>query len=356
MTLLADSPVSAAGALVTVVIPHYRAETLDECLASLSAHGDPSLRLLVVDDGGDGPALRRSRQRFPTVEVLRNERRLGFCGSCNRGLAATRSPFALLLNDDTRVTPGWLAPLMAAVAADPTVGACQPKLLSLSRPGYFDYSGGAGGHIDRLGYTFCRGRLFDEVERDEGQYDRPAGLFWACGSAMFLRLDAVRQVGLLDEAYFMHFEEIDLCWRLRLAGWRVVSAPASVVYHHAAQSLPPEAFAKVYLNHRNNMVALLKNLPARRLWWLLPLRLPLEVAAAVGYLLRGRLLCALAPLAGLAWIAAHPLSLWRRRRASRRLARGGGDGGGEGVYCGAALFQYYLRRRRTASSLLAEKA
>ena len=338
----------------TVVIPHYRSDTLGDCLASLYRHSDRPARVLVVDDGGGGAALESARSRFPRVEVLRNERRLGFTGSCNRGLEAARTPFALLLNDDTRVTPGWLAPLEDAAGRSPGVAVCQPKLLSESRPGYFDPSGAAGGYIDRLGYTFCRGRVFDTVERDEGQYDRPRELFWACGTAMFLRLEAVREVGPLDLDYFMHFEEIDLCWRLRLAGWRVLAVPESRVFHHAARSLPAASFRKLYLNHRNNLVALIKNLPGPRLLWVLPLRCLLELLACALYALRRRPLRAVAPLAGLAWIAAHPASLWRRRRASRRHAGAGRDAGDAGVFPGSALVHYYLRRRRTAAALMGE--
>lgn len=337
----------------TVVIPHYRADTLEACLQSLADHTEEgAARVIVIDDGGNGPSLRRALASFPETEVLRNERRLGFTGSCNRGLESASTPFVLLLNDDTRVTRGWLPPLLAACDADHRVGACQPKLLSATREGFFDYSGAAGGCIDRLGYTFCRGRLFDTVEPDEGQYDAPVGLFWACGSAMFLRREAIAQVGPLDLDYYMHFEEIDLCWRLRLAGWRICFVPSSTIFHFAAQSLPPGTFLKVYLNHRNNMIVLMKNLPARRLAWLLPVRLLLELAASAGYLVGGRFLAALAPLAGLGWILTHPRNIWRRRRVSRRLAPAGGDGGDEGVFNGSALWQYHVRRRRTAAQLM----
>jgi GT2 family glycosyltransferase len=350
------SPADDGGSSVprtTVVIPHYRAETLSACLQSLRDHtGAGAIRILVVDDGGNGPALQAAQAAFPDVEVLHNDQRLGFTGSCNHGLAQATTEFVLLLNDDTHVTPGWLAPLLAACDADERIGACQPKLLSATRAGYFDYSGGAGGYIDSLGYTFCRGRLFDSVEQDDGQYEESRPLFWACGSAMFLRRQAVEQVGPLDLDYFMHFEEIDLCWRLRLAGWRILSVPSSTIYHHAAQSLPPDTFLKVYLNHRNNLIALLKNWPAGRLLTRLPLRLALEVVASAAYLAGRRWHAALAPWAGLGWIALHPLSLWRRRRASRRLATAAGDGGPEGVYRGSALWAYHVQRRRTATALM----
>ncbi|MEW6753673.1 MAG: glycosyltransferase family 2 protein [Candidatus Latescibacterota bacterium] len=342
---------------VTIVIPHYRAAVLSECLESLYAHCDLPIRVLVVDDGGNAPSLQRAAACFPQIEVLRNERRLWFAGSCNRGLAAVTTPYAVLLNDDTRVTPGWLGPLVAACQADSRTAACQPKLLSAVDPGYFDYGGGAGGYIDRFGYTFCRGRLFDHREADQGQYDHPVPLFWACGSALFLRTSAARQVGLLDVDFFMHFEEIDLCWRLRLAGYRIWAVPQSVVYHHSGFSLPPRSWLKTYLNHRNSLVMLCKNLDPGELAWLLPVRLGLETLAAAAYLLR-RPGSATAPLAAGLWLAAHVRQVRRRRRHSRALqSPNGAQGGrlrGEGVYPGSILWQHWVGRRTRASELIDE--
>lgn len=339
---------------VTVVIPHYRAATLSACLEALFARSALPLRVIVVDDGPDGPAIQEARRRFPQIQVLRNERNLGFTVSCNRGLSLARSRYAVLLNDDTQVAPGWLRPLVEAAERDPAIAACQPKLLSASDPGFFDYGGAAGGCIDQLGYTFCRGRLFDHRERDEGQYDRPAPIFWACGAALFLRLEAVRQVGLLDEEYFMHFEEIDLCWRLRLAGHRIAAIPASVVLHHSGWSLPPSSFRKTYLNHRNNLVLLCKNLGASRLLWVLPARLALQFLSSALFLLRGEFSLAPAPLAALLWLVFHPLQLRRRRLQAQALRRVRDAEIRDGVYQGSAVYQYFVRGVRVASRLLPE--
>lgn len=339
---------------VTIVIPHYRAEVLADCLASLYACTDWPVRIIVVDDGGNAPSLQSAVAQFPSIEVLTNPSRLGFSGTCNRGLAVVTTPYAVLLNDDTRVEPGWLRPLVAAAAADPLIAACQPKLLSATRPGHFDYGGGGGGYIDRLGYTFCRGRLFDHLERDEGQYDRSVPLFWACGSALFLRMAAIERVGMLDLDYFMHFEEIDLCWRLRLAGYRIVAVPSSVVHHHSGFSLPPSTFQKTYLNHRNNLVTLIKNLPAGRLAAVMPVRAVLDLLAIAGYLARGDLRLAPAPLAGLLWCVFHPRNLARRRRASRALCQPGADARTDGVFAGSLLSHYYLRGRRRSLELIPE--
>ena len=341
---------------VTIVIPHLRAEILVDCLESLFEHSGLSIRVIVVDNGPDAPSLRAARERFPQIEVLRNERNLGFSQACNRGLAEASTRYAVLLNDDTRVTPDWLRPLVEVTEADPMIAACQPKLLSASQTGMFDYGGAGGGHIDRLGYTFCRGRVFDYLEADEGQYDEPVPLFWACGSAIFLRVAAAREVGLLDQDFFMHFEEIDLCWRLRLAGYRIMAVPDSVVIHHSGFSLPPHSYTKSYLNHRNNLVALYKNLPAERLVWLLPLRLCLEFLSAALYLASGSWRLVPAPLVSFLWIVTHPANLHRRRRASRALARAGTDRSREGVYDGSILLQYFVFRRRTAGAIMGKDA
>ena len=339
---------------VTIVIPHFRAGVLADCLQSLFAHSAWPLRVIVVDDGGGAPSLQEARARFPGIEVIGNEGNRGFSYSCNRGLEAAGTEYSVLLNDDTRVTANWLEPLVAAAEADAAIAACQPKLLSAADAGSFDYSGGGGGYIDRLGYTFCRGRLLDEVETDRGQYDAPADLFWTCGSAMLVRTEAVRRVGLLDLDFFMHFEEIDLCWRLRLAGYRLVAVPSSVVYHHAGRSLPAASFRKNYLNHRNNLVMLFKNLPGRTLSWLLPSRGLLELAAVLNYVLRGRLRAAAAPLAALLWCLTHPLNLLERRRRSRALATAATDADRRGVYGGSILVQYYLRGRRRSRDFMAD--
>jgi len=343
---------------VTIIIPHYQAEVLCECLESLFAGSDLPIRVVVVDDGQNAPSLQRATHAFPRIEVLRNERRLGFTGACNRGLEAATTRYVVLLNDDTRVAAGWLTPLVAAAERDPAIAACQPKLLSATEPDVFDYGGGAGGYIDRFGFTFCRGRIFDCRERDEGQYDRQVTLFWACGSALFLRLEAVRAVGFFDPDYFMHFEEIDMCWRLQLAGYRIWAVPESVVYHHSGFSLPPRSFLKTYLNHRNSLAMLCKNLDAGQLARLLPLRLGFELLASLTYLGSREWRNAAAPLAAALWLATHPLQLRRRRKQSQRLRQRGdvpaGRLAGEGVYPGSVAYQHFVRRVCRARDLLPE--
>ncbi len=339
---------------ITIVIPHYRAAILGECLEALFAHSDLPIRVIVVDDGPDAPSIQRARKAFPQIEILRNERNMGFCASCNRGLESAQTRYAVLLNDDTRVAPDWLQPMVQIAESDTTIAACQPKLLSATDRDFFDYGGGGGGYIDLLGYTFCRGRIFAHREKDEGQYEARAPLFWACGSALFLRLEAVRQIGFLDLDYLAHFEEIDLCWRLQLAGYRILAVPASLVYHHSGFSLPPSTFRKNYLNHRNNLVMLYKNSPSSRLLWLVPVRLLLEGLAIVGYILKREWHSVLAPLLAVFWCLCHPRNLRQRRRQSQSLRRAGAPAP-DGIYQGSILFQYFARRVRSARCLMPEE-
>jgi GT2 family glycosyltransferase len=340
---------------VTIIIPHYRAETLPACLQSLFDNSDVPLEVIVVDNGPDSPSMRQAQRDYPQIQIVRNERNLGFCIACNQGLERARTPYAVLLNDDTRVTPGWLGPLISQADADPQIAALQPKLLAAAEPDTFDYAGACGGYIDRLGFTFCRGRMFNHREQDNGQYDAAVPLFWACGSAMFLRLEAVRQVGLLDADFFMHFEEIDLCWRLQLAAYHVASVPTSVVYHHSGWSLPPNTFAKTYLNHRNNLVMICKNMAGRRLAWVLPIRFGLDVLAVWRYILKREWLNSVAPLAAFLWILGHLGGVWRRRQQSQQVRRVSDASLQRGVYCGSLVYQHFVRGVRHASQLIVEE-
>lgn len=278
---------------VTVIIPHLRNRPLLEaCLNSLRESSFPDFTIIVVDNGGHASDLEGLEASFPEVRVCRLPENVGYAGACNRGLRLARTPWVVFLNDDTVVDPHWLGPLVAAARRDPHVGALQPKILSLraKREGVrvFDYAGAGGGMLDRLGYPWCIGRNLYGVEEDRGQHDLPRPIFWASGAAMFAWREAVERVGGFDESYFMHMEEIDLCWRMQLAGYTVRSVPASVVWHEGGASLRQGSPQKVLYNHRNNIAMLATNLGCAGLVALLPARMALECAAALFYLKDGR--------------------------------------------------------------------
>jgi len=308
---------------VCVVIPHAGGgEILNACLASLEA-GRLPCRVLLVDNASPDDSVAEARRRFPFVEVLAQARNLGFAGGCNAGLAACLADpacaYAVLLNNDTEAAPDWLAELVALMDAHPRLGAAQPRLLSIPHPGRLDYSGAAGGMLDVYAFPFALGRVLEHLEQDGDSWAEPRLIAWASGTACALRLAALREVGLLEESFFMHMEEIDLDWRLRLAGWEIASAPASRVRHHSGYSLGAESPRKVYLNHRNSLRMLVRNAGAATLWRRLAPRLALDAAAILSYRAGGRPAHAWAGLRGVAgWLRRLPADLRARRQIQAR--------------------------------------
>jgi GT2 family glycosyltransferase len=284
---------SKAAPAVTVIIPHLRNRPmLDTCLDALRKTTFTDFAVLVVDNGGKDSDLAGLESRHPDVSLLPLLANAGYAGGCNEGLRLAKSPYVVFLNDDTVVEAEWLGCLVEAAESDKTVDALQPKILSLperrkSRR-VFDYAGAAGGLIDRLGYPYCLGRSFGGCEEDQGQYDQPRDIFWASGVALFARRDSLVRLGGFEAGFFMHMEEIDLCWRMLLAGYKVRSVPQSVVWHEGGASLREGSPLKVYYNHRNALLTLLRNRSAAPLIALLPLRLTLEVAAILFYLAGGK--------------------------------------------------------------------
>ncbi|MDP8304904.1 MAG: glycosyltransferase family 2 protein [Candidatus Chlorobium antarcticum] len=276
---------------VDIIIPHYlRRDMLERCLKALADTGYPAMHIIVVDNGGSLPGLALLLDEYPNARLFRLPENRGYAGGCNEGLKHSSAEFVAFLNDDTLPQPHWLDPLVVAALADPFVAALQPKILSTKRVAgpkrMFDYAGAAGGMLDRLGYPYCLGRKLTGAETDRGQYDEPQDIFWASGAAMFVRREAAVEVGGFDEDFFMHMEEIDLAWRLQLAGYRVRSAPNSVVLHEGGASLGEGSPEKVFFNHRNNLLMLLKNRGGGALLGILPLRFLMELAATAYYLTR----------------------------------------------------------------------
>ncbi len=217
--------------------------------------------VIVADNGSTDNSLQVLAEEFPSVKVIVLDKNYGFAEGYNRALASVEHEYAVLLNSDVATSDGWLDALKAEMRDNADVAACQPKILSAERRNMFEYAGACGGYLDRHGYPYCRGRIFGSVEEDRGQYDTPADVAWASGAALMVRRKEYLAAGGLDGAFFAHMEEIDLCWRLRLRGFRVCVVPASKVYHLGGGSLPAGNPRKTYLNFRNNLLMLYKNLP-----------------------------------------------------------------------------------------------
>lgn len=337
---------------VTVVVPHLKGDGLLLCLRSIYDAQDLPSEVIVVQNGpcDDGSA-ERAEAEFGRIRTLKRPDLSGYAAPCNAGMKAAGSPLVVLLNDDVEVDPGWLAPLVDTICGDDTIGACQPKLLSRKDTTRFDYSGAAGGLIDRFCYPFCLGRIFDTCERDSGQYDSGREIFWASGTAILLRRNLLDIVGDLDEQLWMHMEEIDFCWRLHAAGYLVRSVPSSVVYHSSGATLAARSFRKIYLNHRNSLIVLLKNGASPDLWWILPARLCAECVTVLASLLSGDWRRFLAVPCAIAWVVSHVFSIAARRSAVRSIRRVPDADVLKLVYPGSILIEYFLRGRREASAL-----
>ena len=245
-------------ARLSVVILNWNGRRhLERYLPSVVAHTEGDAEVVVADNGSTDDSLQWLRLNYPDVRVIRLDRNYGFAGGYNRALREVASEYVLLLNSDVEVTAGWWQPLVKVLDTESDVAAVAPKLLADMERTKFEYAGAAGGFIDYLGYPFCRGRILSNVEEDRGQYDNRRDIFWASGAAMCCRREVFESLGGFDENFFAHMEEIDLQWRMQLAGWRIVVEPKSVVYHLGGGTLPASS-RKIFLNHRNNLAMLFK--------------------------------------------------------------------------------------------------
>ncbi len=244
--------------------------------------------VVVADNGSTDESLALLAAAFPQVRVVRLDRNYGFAEGYNRALEQVEADVFVLLNSDAETTEGWLAPLLECLERNPDVAAVAPKLRSVDEPDRFEYAGAAGGYIDFWGYPFCRGRILRSIERDTGQYDDEREVFWVSGAAFCCRAEAFRAAGGFDADFFAHMEEIDLCWRLQLAGHRIRIVPASMVYHLGGGTLAPDSPRKVFFNHRNNLAMLYKCASPLQRLAVAVVRPVLDLAAACSYLLQGR--------------------------------------------------------------------
>lgn len=248
---------------VAVIILNWNGEKLlREYLPSVIETTDASIAdVIVADNGSTDASVELLRKEFPQVKLLEFSENYGFAEGYNRAIKETNYPYTVLLNSDVATTDGWINVLYDYMEANPNVGACQPKIRAYTNKTHFEYAGAAGGFIDRNGYPYCRGRIFDTVEDDKGQYDEVMPIFWATGAALMVRSQLYIDAGGLDKDFFAHMEEIDLCWRILLSGSEIMVVPQSVVYHLGGGSLPASNPRKTYLNFRNNLLMLHKNLP-----------------------------------------------------------------------------------------------
>ena len=247
---------------VAIVVLNYNGLSLLKAYLPtllLYSHG---YGIIIIDNGSTDGSVDYLRNHFPTVTCMVHDGNYGVAKGYNVALKQIKATYYVLLNNDLLVTANWLTEMLALMEHDPSIGFCQPKILSLQRPDEFDYAGAAGGFIDMYGYPFCRGRIFNHIEKDSGQYDDTRAIFWTSGACVLVRAKAFHTLGGFDELFFAHFEEIDLCWRAHIAGWKVYYCGTSTVYHLGGATLAYQSPRKTYLNFRNRLLMLYKYHPA----------------------------------------------------------------------------------------------
>jgi hypothetical protein len=273
-----------------VVILNWNGEEyLKKFLPSVVAYSnDKTTEVWVADNGSTDASIALIRSDFSTVRLLELDKNYGFTGGYNRALQQIKAEYYVLLNSDIEVTPNWIEPIIQYLDKNEWCAAAMPKLLAYHEKDSFEYAGAAGGFIDKLGFPFCRGRILSEIEKDQGQYNEITEIFWATGACLFIKAELYDKVGGLDEDFFAHMEEIDLCWRLKNRGYKIAYIPHSKVYHVGGGTLPNNNPRKLFLNYRNNLYLLYKNLPKGQFRYILYLRMILDGASSIMYLLQGK--------------------------------------------------------------------
>ncbi|HNV81480.1 MAG: glycosyltransferase family 2 protein [Tenuifilaceae bacterium] len=321
---------------------HYLEQFLHRVVqhSILSTH---RVEVVVADNGSNDGSVAWLKNQMPAIRIIEFDKNHGFAGGYNLALKQIDADYYLLLNSDIKVEEGWLQPLVNFMDANPMAAACSPKILSFHEPEKFEYAGAAGGFIDLYGYPFCRGRILSTIEKDEGQYDEAAEVFWASGACLLINAKTYWEAGGFDPDFFAHMEEIDLCWRLKRLGYSVWCIPQSKVFHVGGGTLPNNSPRKVYLNHRNNLVMLLKNLDRKKLFSTMAVRYSLDIASVFGYALGGKPQFSWAVVRAHLYVIRRTIGIIKKRRAIKepKIA----------IYPYSIVWQYFIKRRRVYSQL-----
>ena len=333
---------------VAIVILNWNgAKFLRKFLPSVIKHSGEA-EIVVADNASADDSLVILEKEFPQVRIVKNLRNEGFAKGYNTALKQVDADYYILLNSDVEVTANWIEPVIELLESDTSIGAAQPKIRSWYEPEKFEYAGAAGGYLDQFGYPFCRGRIFEHVEEDHHQYDNTQEVFWATGACMFVRADLFHDSGGFDPDFFAHMEEIDFCWRIKQKGFKVMFTPNSLVYHVGGGTLPNSSSFKTFLNIRNNLAMLYKNLPAEKRNRIIMVRLLLDGVAAVKFLFSG----GFPEMASVLKAHYHFYKMLPHLKAKRRALR---PGLVSHIYQGNMVLEHYLHRKNTFAELDAEK-
>ena len=321
---------------------------MEKFLPTVSKFLPENTTLYVADNDSKDDSVPFLKSEFPSVKLIQLSENLGFAGGYNEALKQVEEDIYILLNSDIEIKSDWLSPLLKHFENDPDLACCQPKILDQKHPDKFEYAGASGGYIDYMGFPFCRGRLFNELEEDKGQYDQPVPIFWATGACMLVRKDVFWKAGAFDEDYFAHMEEIDLCWRMQRLGYKIMVFPESKVYHVGGGTLKKVSARKTYLNFRNNLTSMVKHLPRKYFYRIIIQKLILDGVAGVKFLIDRQ------PKHTLAVIKAH-FSVYNKLKSifkeRKRLDAIMNEQPIENIYPRSVVFAHFLRGVRTFKDL-----
>lgn len=336
---------------VALVILNWNGKNfLEKFLPSVVLSEYENLSVFVADNASTDDSVSFLKKNYPLVELILLQTNEGFARGYNSALEKITADYYILLNSDVEVTPGWITPMINLMENDKSIAACQPKILSYADKKKFEYAGAAGGWLDEFGYPFNRGRIFDYCETDQGQYDQTEEIFWATGAAFCTRASVYHELNGFDEYFFAHQEEIDLCWRMKNSGYKIFVTPDSVVYHVGGGTLPTGNKRKVFLNFRNNLVMLSKNLPLSEKWWKIPFRLSLDHLAGLQALVKGDF------KTFIAIIKAHlNYFKWCFSKRNKNKLPGKKLKQYAGVFNGSLVWQYFIQKRKTFSEIVGDK-
>lgn len=328
---------------VAIVILNWNGRSfLQKFLPFTEASTYNNYSIIVADNASDDDSVDFITKNYPGIKILLSHANEGFSKGYNSALKKVSADYYVLLNSDVAVTKNWIEPVIALMESDEKIAACQPKILSYNNSRKFEYAGACGGFIDKFGYPFTRGRIFDTCENDTGQYDSIAQVFWASGAALFVRGKVFHEINGFDEYFFAHQEEIDLCWRMQRAGYTIYAVPSSVVYHVGGGTLPMGDRKKIYLNFRNNLAMLSKNLPFSESLWKIPLRIMMDIIAAYRALIGGDfstfISIASAHLDFAGWIFIGKRGKKLPKMKTKSIVT---------VYDGNIAWQYFIKKKKT---------
>ncbi len=333
-------------AKISIVILNYNGKTFLEKFLPSVIKFSPGCEVVVADNFSSDQSVAFLKEHYPQVRLLEFSQNFGFCGGYNRAIEKLDAEYFVILNSDIEVTENWIDPVISLFESDKNIAAIQPKLLDYHHKDKFEYAGGAGGFIDKLGYPFCRGRIFDTIETDTGQYNDTQEVFWATGACFFIRGELFKSYGGFDESFFAHMEEIDLCWRMKKDGYSIYYCGDSEVYHVGGGTLTYANPRKTYLNFRNSLMVIIKNLSFGDLIWKLPARWTIDYVAILKFLISGDFRDSLMVIKAHFYVIRHfSETLKKRKKTGKRSFNS------KGIFPKSLLFSYHIARVRNFSDL-----